>query len=307
MSDLLKKYLFADRSIRIQSANLTQTWIDGREHQQYPEIIEKLLGELCAAAVLLASNIKFEGSLILQLQGDGPIALLVVECDSTLRIRATVKLRQEFAIRENSTFQELVNANRDGRLTVVLDFKDRQEGQQAYQGIVELKGDSVAEVLENYMRNSEQLETYIRLAANDEKATGILLQRLASTGGITIDEEKAEENWEKAGHFIQTINPEEQLELSEDELIHRLFWEEQLIKTEDDHPIQWYCGCDRERVSNMLRMLGIDEIESILAERNEIDVSCDYCGKSYNFDAIECAQLFIDNDKLTSQQNKTEH
>ena len=307
MSDTLKKYLFADRSIRIQSANLTQTWLDGREHQQYPKVIETLLGELCAAAVLLASNIKFEGSLVLQIQGDGPIALLVVECDSKLRVRATVKLRQEFAIKENSTFQELVNPNHSGHFMVILDLKDRQEGQQAYQGIVALEGNSVAEVLENYMRSSEQLETYIRLAADDDKATGILLQRLAITGGIAIDKEQAAENWQKAGHFIQTVTRDEQLELTEDELIHRLFWEEQLLKTEEDHPIQWYCSCNRERVAEMLRMLGIAEIESILAERNEIDVSCDYCGKPYNFDAVECAQLFIDKDKLSTQESSAEH
>ncbi len=307
MIDTLKKYLFADRSIRIQSANLSQTWLDGRVHQQYPKVIENLLGELCAASVLLASNIKFDGSLILQIQGDGPIALLVVECDSELRVRATVKLRQEFAIKENSTFQDLVNPNRSGHFMVILDLKDRQEGQQAYQGIVALEGNSVAEVLENYMRSSEQLETYIRLAADNKKATGILLQRLAVTGGINIDKEKATENWEKAGHFIQTVNRDEQLELTEDELIHRLFWEEQLLKTEEDHPIQWYCSCNRDRVSEMLRMLGITEIESILEERNEIDVSCDYCGKPYNFDAIECAQLFIDKDKLSIQKSSSEH
>ena len=307
MSDLLKKYLFADRSIRIQSVNLSQTWLDGREHQKYPKVIEDLLGELCAAAVLLASNIKFDGSLVLQIQGDGPIALLVVECDSELRLRATVKLRQEFAIKENSTFQELVNPNRNGHFMVILDLKDRQEGQQAYQGIVSLEGNSVAEVLENYMRSSEQLDTYIRLAADENKATGILLQRLAVTGGIAIDKEKAAENWENAGLFIQTVSTDEQLELTEDELIHRLFWEEQLVKTEEDHSIQWHCNCTRDRVADMLRMLGVAEIEAILAERNEIDVSCDYCGKPYNFDAIESAQIFIDKDKLTSQESPTEH
>lgn len=307
MNDLLKKYLFADRSLRIQTANLQQTWQDARQHQKHPKVIEKLLGELCAASVLLASNIKFDGSLVLQIQGDGPIALLVVECGSDLRLRATVKLRQEFAIKENATFQELVNPNRSGRFVVILDLKDRQEGQQAYQGIVDLHGNSVAEVLENYMRSSEQLETHIRLAADDNKATGILLQRLAASGGITIDKKKAAENWEKAGHFIQTVTTEEQLKLSEDELVHRLFWEDELLKTEEDQAIQWYCSCSREKVADMLRMLGIAEVESILEERGEVDVSCDYCGKPYHFDAIQCAQLFIDKDKLSAQESPTAH
>lgn len=307
MSDLLKKYLFADRSLRIQTANLQQTWQDARQHQQHPKVIEKLLGELCAAAVLLASNIKFEGSLVLQLQGDGPIALIVVECGSDLRLRATVKLRQEYAIKENATFQELLNPNRSGRFVVILDLKDHQEGQQAYQGIVDLQGNSVAEVLENYMRSSEQLETYIRLAADDNKASGILLQRLASSGGISIDKEKAAENWEKAGHFMQTVSSQEQLMLDEDELVHRLFWEDQLIKTDADQPIQWYCSCSRQKVADMLHMLGIAEVESILEERGAVDVNCDYCGKPYHFDAIECAQLFIDKDKLAAHSSPTTH
>ena len=307
MNDLLKKYLFADRSLRIQSANLTQTWADARQHQKHPKVIEKLLGELCAASVLLASNIKFEGSLVLQIQGDGTIALLVVECDSTLRVRATVKLRQEFAIRENATFQELVNPNNTGRFVVILDLKDRQEGQQAYQGIVSLQGNSVAEVLENYMRSSEQLDTFIRLACDEHKATGLLIQRLATSGGVAVDKEKADENWEKVGHFIQTVSSDEQLKLSEDELIHRLFWEEQLIKTEEDHTIQWYCSCSTEKVADMLRMLGAEEIESILAEQGAINVNCDYCGKPYHFDPIECAQIFIDKDKISAQDSPTKH
>lgn len=307
MKDLLKKYLFADRTIRVQTANLTKTWTDGRHHQQYPKVVENLLGELCAAAVLLASNIKFEGSLILQIQGDGPISLLVVECDSDLRVRATVKLRQELVILDNYTFQDLVNPNRSGHFMVVLDLKDRQEGQQAYQGIVALEGNSVAEVLENYMRSSEQLETYIRLAADDDKATGILVQRLAVSGGISVDKAAADENWERVGHFMQTVSNDEQLSLSEDELVHRLFWEEDLLKQVEDQAIEWYCSCSRERVADMLRMLGVAEVESILAERGAVDVNCDYCGMPYHFDPIECAQLFIAQDKLATQDSEREH
>lgn len=292
MKDSLKKYLFEDRSLRVQTVNLSQTWQDTLEHQQYHPVLRNLLGELSAAAVLLASNIKFDGSLVLQLQGDGPIALIVVECNQALQVRATIKTRQEFVIKDTDNLQSLLNANHNGRFIVVLDPNNRQEGQQAYQGIVPLTGDTVADVLSLYMRSSEQLDTRLYLAANEHKATGLLLQRLPHGGGKEVDSAVAESTWERALHLTNTIKADEQLAIDEDTLIHRLFWEENLIAYEPQ-TVSWYCSCSRERVADMLKMLGIAEIESILAEQNEIKVHCDFCGKPYTFDAIDSAKLFI--------------
>ncbi|NEN75889.1 Hsp33 family molecular chaperone HslO [Pelistega sp. NLN82] len=300
MNDTLRKYLFNDRSVRIQTVNLNQTWHDMLEHQSYHPILRHLLGELSAAAVLLASNIKFDGSLILQLQGDGPIALIVVECNQQLQVRATIKIRQEFAIKDTDNLQSLLNANRNGRFIVVLDPKNRQEGQQAYQGVVPLVGDTVAEVLALYMKSSEQLDTRLYLAANEQKVTGLLLQRLPHGGGQEVDSETAESAWTRAVMLTETIKPSEQLEIDEETLIHRLFWEENLLAYEPQ-PVEWHCDCSRERVANMLKMLGVEEVESILSEQNEVKVNCEFCGKAYVFDAIDSAQLFIPN---TPQQEE---
>ena len=303
MKDTLKKYLFEDRSLRIQTVNLSQTWQETLAHQTYHPVLRNLLGELSAAAVLLASNIKFDGSLILQLQGDGPIALIVVECNQHLQLRATIKTRQEFAIKDTDNLQSLLNANQQGRFIVVLDPNHRQEGQQAYQGIVPLTGDTVADVLSLYMKSSEQLETRLYLAANENKATGLLLQKLPYTGGQSIDQEVANNSWERATMLTQTIKPEEQLSIDEDTLIHRLFWEESLIAY-PAQDVSWFCSCSRERVADMLKMLGKDEVESILTEQNEITVACDFCGKPYVFDAIDSAKLFLPNQSTNESLQK---
>ena len=264
------------------------------------------MGELSAAAVLLTSNIKFEGSLILQLQGDGPISLIVVECDSALRVRATVKMRQEFICPENGTLQTLLNANGNGRFSVILDPQNRAEGMQPYQGIVPMQGHSVAQVLEHYMKHSEQLETRLWLAANDQKACGVLLQQLPSSGGIAASTQSPDDTWERAVQFAETLTTEELLSIDEDTLIHRLYWEETLIAYEP-LAISWFCPCTRERVGNMLKMLGSEEVASILSERDKIEVSCDFCGKPYVFDPIDCAKLFINPDNFIIPGNKSTH
>ncbi|NOL49532.1 Hsp33 family molecular chaperone HslO [Pelistega europaea] len=292
MKDSLKKYLFEDRSVRIQTVNLTQTWHEMLTHQTYHPVLRNLLGELSAAAVLLASNIKFEGSLVLQLQGDGPIALIVVECNQHLQVRATIKTRQEFVVKDTDTLQTLLNANGQGRFVVILDPANRPKGQQAYQGIVPLVGNSVGEALASYMQHSEQLDTQLYLAADEHKATGLLLQRLPYSGGQEVDSEVAHQAWERALHLGRTIKPSEQLQVDEDTLIHRLFWEENLIAYEPQS-VSWFCSCSRERVADMLKMLGSSEVESILSERPNITVNCDFCGKPYVFDAIDCAGLFV--------------
>ncbi len=305
-TDLLNKYLLEDRSTRIQTVDLTNAWQTGLAHQSYPDVVRNLLGELCAASVLLASNIKFEGSLVLQLQGDGPLALIVVECQSDLSLRATVQMRQEFAVPDNASFQSLLNGNGNGRFIVILDPTDRQEGQQPYQGIVPMEGDSVARVLEHYMKQSEQLDTHIWLAADDRRATGMLLQRLPDHGGTSEDAAAHQESWERAGILAKTLTQQELLSETPETVIRRLFWEEPLL-TFEPQAVRWFCPCTRERVGNMLKMLGQAEIESILSERDKVDIACNFCGKPYTFDAVDCARLFIDGDTSADPEKPVAH
>ena len=289
MTDQLKKYLFENRSVRVQAVRLEDTWRDALAHHSYTPAIRKLLGELVAASTLLAANIKFDGSLLLQIQGDGPISLVVVECRSDLSLRATVKMREGHAVPEDGTLQSLLNANGEGRFMVLLDPRRKTPGQQTYQGIVPLEGETVAEVLEHYMKSSEQLDTRLWLAADDRRAAGLLVQRLPDHGGHPG--EAPDEAWNRATQLASTLGADELLAVDTDTLIHRLFWEETLL-TFDPQNVRWHCPCGRERVAEMLRMLGRDEVDSILAEQGQVEVLCDFCGKPYLFDSVDCAGLF---------------
>ncbi|RTZ42530.1 Hsp33 family molecular chaperone HslO [Candidimonas sp. SYP-B2681] len=307
MTDKFKKYLLPDHSTRVQAVKLTSAWQAGLEHQRYPDCVQRLLGELVSAAVLLATNIKFDGSLVLQLQGDGPIALIVVECTADLSIRATVTLREGHDIPTDGTLQSLLNANGKGRFVVVLDPNRDTTDLEPYQGVVPLEGESVAEVLEWYMRNSEQLDTRMWLASDPMNSAGLLLQRLPNHGGTANDDhESRDETWTRVCHLASTVKSDELLSLDTDTLIHRLFWEEDLIAFEPQE-VRWHCPCTRERVANMLRMLGRDEIEDILSERDQIDISCSFCGKPYQFDAIDCAGLFVENLDTSHNDRKSVH
>src|SRR5690554_866367 len=314
MTDTFKKYLLTDNSTRIQAVRLQSAWQTGLAHQSYPECIRSLLGELTAAAILLATNIKFQGSVVLQLQGDGPVSLIVVECTSDLTFRATVNLRDPDLVPAEGSLQTLLNANDSGRFTVLLD-PGRDSDMAPYQGIVPMEGDTVAEVLEAYVRNSEQLDTRLWLAADGDTVAGMLLQRLPDAGGIrpthggtpnapdSTPESRAE-SWNRVTQLASTLTQPELLQADIDTIIHRLFWQEPLLQLETRR-VQWHCPCTRTRVGNMLRMLGRDEIESLLQEREHITVSCNFCGKPYEFDAVDCAALFVEN--LDDSGSRTLH
>lgn len=314
MTDTFKKYLLTDNSTRIQAVRLQSAWQTGLAHQSYPECIRSLLGELTAAAILLATNIKFQGSVVLQLQGDGPVSLIVVECTSELTFRATVSLRDPELVPAKGTLQTLLNGTGSGRFTVLLD-PGRDTDMAPYQGIVPMEGDTVAEVLEAYMRNSEQLDTRLWLAADGNTVAGMLLQRLPDAGGIrpthggtpnapdSTPESRAE-SWNRVTQLASTLTQPELLQADIDTIIHRLFWQEPLLQLETRR-VQWHCPCTRTRVGNMLRMLGRDEIESLLQERELITVSCNFCGKPYEFDAVDCAALFVEN--LDDSGSRTLH
>ena len=291
MSDTLHKYLALDHATRVQAVRLTDTWRTGLAHQDHPPVLQRLMGELSAAAVLLAGNIKFNGSVVLQLQGNGPVRLIVVECTTDLGLRATAHLREDAGIPDDGTLQTLLNADGQGRFMVMLDPERREAGTPAYQGIVPLEGETVADALEHYMRNSEQLDTRMWLAADERHCAGFLLQRLPEAGGRAA--ESAEEpSWDRFVVLAETLQTAELLDEDTDTLIHRLFWEENLIALEEQE-VRWHCPCTRERVAGMLRGLGRQEIEDILSEHEHVDIVCNFCGKPYRFDAIDCAQLFI--------------
>jgi len=305
MTDQLKKYLFEDRSVRVQAVRLHETWQHAQEHHQYPPAVQRLLGELMAAAALLAANIKFEGSLVLQIQGSGPIALLVVECQSDLSLRGTVKIRDGHEVPADGSMQSLLNVDGEGRFMVVLDPRRKLPGQQAYQGIVPLEGETVAEVLQHYMKASEQLDTRLWLQADGKHAAGLLVQSLPGEGGKAQTSDTSD-SLARAIVLAETLKPGELLGADIDTVIHRLYWEEPLIAFEPA-TVRWHCPCTRERVASMLRSLGEAELQDILAEQGQVEVTCDFCGKPYRFDAVDCSGLFAAAKPMPEQDPPTRH
>lgn len=274
--DSLHRFLFEQSAIRGEIVHLDATWRTVLEHHDYPPVLMKAMGELMAAAALLTATLKLKGSMILQIQGNGPVSLLVVECSGDMAMRATAKWTGDLP---EGGLAELVG---DGRCAITLDPKD---GNQTYQGIVPLEGGSVAEILQNYMTRSEQLETHLWLAADESHAAGMLLQKLPE------QPEQDADAWRRATHLADTVRPAELFELPADDLLYRLFHEED-IRLFDPQPVTFHCRCSREGVANALRMLGRDEADRILGEQGNIEVHCEFCNQRYAFDRVDVEQVF---------------
>lgn len=282
--------MFENSLVRGELIEISDAWQQVLARRTYPPAVCAMLGEMMAAAALLSANLKFDGTIIMQIHGDGPVQLLVVECDAALRLRATAKLSEGAAVGEQASLQQLVNANGEGRFAITLDPADKKPGQQAYQGIVALEGESVATVIENYMMRSEQLDTRLWLAADARVSRGLLLQKLPGDGGKAAPEADTDV-WNRTVTLASTLTTQELLGTDIMTLLQRLYWEETVRVFDPRHPA-FYCGCSREKVGNMLKMLGREEIDSALAELGKLDVNCDFCGQAYLFDAVDCRQLF---------------
>ena len=288
MSDRLLKFTFQGAQVRGELVRVADAWREMTAHHEYPAPVKRLLGEMVAAAALLASNIKFNGALVMQVHGDGPVRLLVVECQPDLAMRATAKLGED-PIADDASMRNLINRHGRGRFAITLDPRDPLPGQQPYQGIVPLDGDSMAEVLETYMRQSEQLETRLVLAADAEVSAGLLLQRLPESGRAAKTED--EDAWDRVTLIGSTLRREELLSHTPENLARRLYSQEALAHQATLAP-RFACRCSRERIGRMLVSLGREEVDSIIEELEAVTVTCDFCGRQYTFDAVDVAQLF---------------
>jgi len=289
-SDSLRRFLFEHAPIRGEIVRLDATWQSVIERHDYPPVLRNLMGELCAAAVLLAATLKLKGSMVLQIHGKGAVKLLVVECSGDLELRATAKWEGELS---QGSLQDLIG---DGRFVITLDPKD---GNQAYQGIVALEGNSIAEILQNYMTRSEQLETRLWLAADGKHASGMLLQKMPEQ-----NEFMDEDAWGRAVQIAETLKPDELLEVPAVELVHLLYHEED-IRLFEAQAVVFRCTCSRENVARMLRMLGREEVDAILAERGDVEVHCEFCNQRYVFDRVDADAVFTD--IMAMSANKTLH
>ena len=306
--------MFEGLPVRGMLVRLTDAWQDilqrRREGGGYPAAVTELLGEMTAAATLMQANIKFNGALVMQIMGDGPVKLAVAEVQPDLSLRATATVVGEVAA--DAPLSHMVNVNNQGRCAITLDPKDRLPGQQPYQGVVPLFGDrhekleKLSEVIEHYMLQSEQLDTCLVLAANDQVAAGLLIQRLPmqgqanldGSGVVRSDEDQIgrNEDYNRIAILASSLKREELLELDAETILHRLFWEEDVRRFEPmagEQGPKFACTCSQERVSSMLRSLGREEVESILAEQGQVEVGCEFCGAQYRFDPVDAGQVFL--------------
>jgi molecular chaperone Hsp33 len=288
--DVLNRYLFEELSVRGELVQLDNAYQEIISSKEYPLAVQKLLGELLVATTLLTATLKFEGSITLQLQGDGPVSLAVINGDHDQKVRGVARWEGELS--PKATLHDLIG---NGQLVITIS-PDKGE---RYQGVVGLEGDDLAAVLENYFVRSEQLKTrlWIRLGELEGKAhaAGMLLQVMPDGTG-------SEEDFEHLEQLTDTVKNEELFSLEANEMLYRLYNQE-TVKLFEEQPVVFHCGCSRERSASAILTVARDEVYDILAKEGTISLHCDYCGTNYSFDENQVSDLY----SQSEQENKTIH
>lgn len=304
--DCLHRFLFEHYPIRGHIVHLDASWRALLEHREYPSVIRDTLGEAVAASVLLAATLKFDGTLSLQLKGQGPMHLMLAQCSDALGVRAVARYK-------DAEFQrDLVSLSGEGSLTVTVENEDLS---QRYQGIVPLSGERLSDCLRSYFETSEQLPTRLWLHADENGASGLLLQRLSddsvksrSAGALAgaINRAEIDDAWHRVQLLGDTLKPEELQTLSDRNILRRLFAEDD-VRLFEPAPVFFRCRCSRERVVGMLRALGPEEVRSVLAEQGHVEVRCDFCNRAYRFDSVDVEQLFSGTPTPTTDASDRRH
>ena len=278
MSNQRTRFILDQLPLRGVHVNLEQVWQHIVGQKNYPAPIARALGELVAAGALLAANLKFDGTFILQVQGTGVLKLLVAEATSEQTCRGTARFDDSVEIADDASLQDLMGEQ--GQF--VLTLQPRQG--EMWQGIVGLHGTSIAQMLANYLAQSEQLDSDLILAADDKQAVGMMVQRLAG-------QDMAREDWQYVESLLQTVNQDELLHTTANTLLYRLFHEQEVRVFEPEH-LEFACTCSHEKVGNMLLLLGGQEVGQILLEQGSVEIACDFCQQKYVFDEEDVKTLF---------------
>lgn len=281
--DSLQRFLFEHLPIRGELVHLDASWQEVLRRHEYPEAVRNLLGEMLTAVTLLSSTLKFEGSLIMQLQGKGPVSLAVAECTSDKSLRGLAHWQGELS---DDSFSALVG---ESILVITLE----PVGGERYQGVIDVGRASLAEAIEDYMSRSQQIQTRIWLTANSQSAAGMLLQLMPNDNDEFVTETAYEDAdaWNRITLLAATVQTNELVGVAFQELLYRLFHEED-VRVFEKQLISFRCSCTHERVRGMLRMLGREEVQSILQEQGKIGVHCQFCNHYYEFDAVDAEMLF---------------
>ena len=296
ISDQVRRFILEQRPVRGQWVHLESAWRELRAHASYPAPVNELLGQAVAAVVLLSATLKFRGTLTFQLQGSGAVSLLVAQCTHDFHLRAVARW-DETALgllntREPSgtRFRELVGA--DGRVTVTIEAEEKS---MRYQGVVPLAGDSLAESLEAYFATSEQLPTRVVLAADAERAAGLLVQKLP--GKEADADEQGTAAWPEAQAALTRVAGRELLNSPMEVVLAQAFAGLDL-RVFRGSPVSFECRCSPVRVAGVLKALGAGEIRDLLREQGSVTVTCEFCQRPYQFDSIDIEALFTDTPEL---------
>ncbi len=284
-NDLLHRFIIENTRIRGEVVHLNATWKAVLERYDYPENVQHILGEAFAACALLSATIKYEGSLILQIRGSGPLHLLVVQSTSEGTLRGLARWNDDVPK------DDLKKIFGTAQMVITIE----PPSGEPYQGIIALEGKQIQDAIESYFKQSEQLNTRLWLAANKDTCTGFLLQELPETkNGIFSTPDEDRNNWEHAQALSNTLSRDELLSLSTKEILHRLFHEDD-IRLFEPSPISFRCNCSNDRISKMIFSLGLNEARSIISEQGKIQVDCEFCNAQYNYDSIDVENLFASN------------
>ncbi len=294
-TDTRQRFLIESCDVRGELVSLDAAWVEATARTDYPPTVAAPLGEAFVAATLLAGTVKFDGRMTLQIRGAGPLYLLVVQIDGEGRLRGLARWREAPA--EGASLVEIFGT--DARMTITIEARrEGGRGIEPYQGIVALEGDSLAEALERYFRDSEQLPTLLRLATRGDTAAGVLLQRLPEGSSPDGDDawpdpeaDAEDEGWRRATMLGGTVRPEELCERDGEALLGALFHEER-VRVFEPAPLRFECSCSRGRTDGLLLGLGEAEVQSVLEERGEVDITCEFCDANYRYDPVDAAALF---------------
>jgi len=267
---------------------LERAWLALREHQDYPPAVQSLLGEAVGAVVLLAATLKFNGTLTLQLQGKGLVNLLVAQCTHDFKVRGMANHDAAAHMEDSAGFRALVG---DGQIVVTVEASDRAS---SYQGVVPISGETLSQCLEAYFLQSEQLPTRVALAATPGAVSGMLVQRIPGEGGTQVSDPAALESaWMKVDHAMLGLSAASLIEDDVEQRLVRMFGDDE-VRVFSGHEVVHECRCSRERVANVLRSLGVEEVRSVIAEQGAVTVTCEFCQRPYRFDPIDAEQLFAE-------------
>jgi len=291
-NDLLHRFLFDDCDIRGEIVTLGDSYREVLSHNPQVPAIRRLLGEFLAAVGLLSSTLKFDGKIILQARGDGPLSTIMAECNHHNNLRGIVRTNPGIELSDelanHGSLQQLLG---NGVLVITIE-PQRSENfggtLERHQGIVPMDAENLAGCLEHYFYQSEQLSTRLWFAADNDIATGLLIQALPQQ--LITNEEDNQDKWETIIALADTIKAEELLELEHSTVLYRLF-NEQPLRLYEPKALRFACSCSRERSANALLSIGKEEVESLLIEKGSIDIDCQFCNQHYHFAADEVRKL----------------